>query len=142
MTYTVKPVCLGMSEADQSGFTYMVFPGRPTVLDLTYFLIKGGPKTVLLDTGTWSNLMMKYWPGKTTDFQSFEDSLKEEGMSPDDVDIIVQTHLHHDHIGNTPKCKNAEVYVQEDEWAFANAPHPLQAQYYPATLISIKALHQ
>ena len=135
MEYKVKTVCLGSIEADQSGFTYMAFPGTPIVLDVAYFIIQGAPKTIIFDTGSWSALMAKYWPGKGVDFQTFEESLKKEGMAPDDVDIIVTSHLHHDHVGNHFKCKNAEVYVQVDEWAFARAPHPLQAQYYPKDMM-------
>ena len=133
--YVVKPICLGQIEADQSGFTYMAFPGVDIVLDVAYFLIKNAPKTILFDTGSWASLMAKYWPGRGTDFQTFEESLQKEGMSPDDVDIIITGHLHHDHIGNHFKCKNAEVYVQVEEWGFAKAPHPLQAQYYPKDLL-------
>ena len=62
------------------------------------------------------------------------DALEREGLKPEDVEIIIQTHLHHDHCGNTSKCKNAEVYVQEAEWIFMQGPHPLQAQYYPKEL--------
>lgn len=134
MDYTVKPIVLGTIEADKSGFTYMAFPGVPIVLEVVYFLIQGAPKTILVDTASWSALMAKYWPGKGVDFQTFEESLKKEGLTPNDVDIIIQTHLHHDHIGNTSKCRKAEVYIQEEEWAFAKAPHPLQAQYYPPEL--------
>lgn len=135
--YKVKPVVLLTTGADKSGFTYMVFPGVPLKLDVAYFIIEGTPNKsgrVLVDTGTWAALMTKYWPGESEDLQSFEESLQKEGMKVDDVDIIIQTHLHHDHIGNTSKCKNAEVYVQEEEWAFAQTPHPLQAQYYPKEL--------
>jgi glyoxylase-like metal-dependent hydrolase (beta-lactamase superfamily II) len=135
--YNVKPVVLLTTGADKSGFTYMAFPGVPMKLDVTYFIIEGTPNKsgrVLVDTGTWAALMRKYWPGESEDLQSFEDSLEKEGMTVDDVDIIIHTHLHHDHIGNTSKCRNAEVYIQEEEWAFAYAPHPLQAQYYPKEL--------
>lgn len=135
MEYIVKPICLGQIEADQSGFTYMAFPGVPLVLDVAYFLIKGAPKKILVDTGSWADLMAKYWPGKGEDFQSFEESLEKEGMTADDIDLIITTHLHHDHVGNHFKCKNAEVYVQVEEWAFARAPHPLQAQYYPKNIM-------
>jgi glyoxylase-like metal-dependent hydrolase (beta-lactamase superfamily II) len=132
--YKVKPVALLTTEADKSGFTYMAFPGVPMKLDVAYFIIEGTPNKsgrVLVDTGTYAASMAKYWPGKAEDVQSFEDSLKNEGMTVDDIDIIIQTHLHHDHCVNTSKCKNAEVYVQEEEWSFAMAPHPLQSQYYP-----------
>ena len=135
--YKVKPVALGTTEVDKSAFTYMCFPGVTLKLDVAYFIIEGTPNRsgkVLIDTGIWSSLMANYWPGEVTDVQSFEESLEKEGMTVDDVDIIIQTHLHHDHVGNTSKCKNAEVYVQEEEWAFTNASHPLQGQYYPKEL--------
>ncbi|MEM4406456.1 MAG: N-acyl homoserine lactonase family protein [Candidatus Methanomethylicaceae archaeon] len=133
--YTVKPVCLGYLEADLSGFTYMAFPGTFILLDVAYFLISGAPKVIIVDSGSWAALMAKYWPGKATDVITFEDSLRLEGLTPNDVEIIITTHLHHDHIGNHFKCSHAEVYIQLDEWAFARAPHPLQAQYYPPELL-------
>ena len=135
--YTIKPVVLGTIEGDKSGFTYMNFPGVGIILEVTYFLIEGTPNKsgrVLVDTGSWAALMSKYWPGKGQDFQTFEESLEKEGLNVDDIDVIIQTHLHHDHCGNTSKCKNAQVYIQREEWDFAQAPHPLQAQYYPKEL--------
>lgn len=88
----------------------MAFPGTPIKLDVLAFLIEGAPRKILVDTGSWAALMARYWPGKGVDDQSFEEALKKEGLTPDDIDIIVQTHLHHDHVGNTSKCRNAEVY--------------------------------
>ncbi len=134
MAYKVKPIILGTIEADKSGFTYMCFPGEKIVLEVAYFLIEGAPKVTLVDTGSWAALMAKYWPGQGLDFQTFEASLRKEGLKPKDVQIIIQTHLHHDHCGNTSKCRQAEVYVQLDEWVFMLAPHPLHAQYYPREL--------
>ena len=132
--YTVKPVTLLTTTADKSCFTYMAFPGVPMTLDVAIFFIEGTPNKsgrVLIDTATYAESMNQYWPGDAQDILSFEDALKEEGMTVDDVDVIIHTHLHHDHCVNTSKCKNAKVYVQEEEWAFAKAPHPLQSQYYP-----------
>ena len=53
--YKVKPVVLVTSDADKSGFTYMVFPGTKIKLDVTYFIIEGTPNKsgrVLVDTAT------------------------------------------------------------------------------------------
>lgn len=134
MEYKVRPIFLGTIEADLSAFTYMAFPGTPIELDVVFFYIEGAPKKILVDTGSWAALMAKYWPGKGVDYQSFEEALAQEGLSADNIDIIIHTHLHHDHVGNTGKCKNAEIYIQEEEWVFAKAPHPLQSQYYPPEL--------
>ena len=134
MHYQVKPLFLGTIEADKSGFTYMAFPGIPIKLEVVFFLIEGAPKKILVDTGSWAAMMAKYWPGKGVDFQTFEEALAKENLKADDIEIIIHTHLHHDHVANTSKCKNAEVYIQEEEWIFAKAPHPLQSQYYPPEL--------
>lgn len=134
MEYIVKPLVLGTLEADKSGFTYMAFPGTPIKLEVAGFLIEGATKKILVDTGSWADLMKKYWPGKGVDFQTLEEALGKEGLTFDDIEIIIQTHLHHDHCGYTSQFKNADVYVQEEEWIFSKAPHPLQAQYYPPEL--------
>ena len=55
-------------------------------------------------------------------------------MKPEDIDIIIQTHLHWDHCANTSKCKNAKVIVHEDELRFALAPHPIEAGIYKKDL--------
>jgi len=110
------------------------FPGTPIKLEVAGFLIEGATKKILVDTGSWADLMKKYWPGKGVDFQTLEEALGKEGLTFDDIEIIIQTHLHHDHCGYTSQFKNADVYVQEEEWIFSKAPHPLQAQYYPPEL--------
>jgi glyoxylase-like metal-dependent hydrolase (beta-lactamase superfamily II) len=50
--------------------------------------------------------------------------------SDQDVDIVIQTHLHNDHCENTYKCTNARVYVQREELDFFKEPHPLDHRYY------------
>lgn len=44
------------------------------------------------------------------------------GVKYDDIKYIVISHLHADHTGNIAKCKNAEVYIQKDEYDFGFAP--------------------
>jgi len=40
-----------------------------------------------------------------------------------------------DHIYNTPKCRNAVVYVQEKELEFSLNPHPIFEIVYPREII-------
>ena len=43
-------------------------------------------------------------------------SLKQIGkVFPEDIDIIVLTHAHEDHIGNNEMFKNAKIYIHKDE---------------------------
>jgi glyoxylase-like metal-dependent hydrolase (beta-lactamase superfamily II) len=60
----------------------------------------------------------------------FEDALATVELKPEDVDIVIQTHLHNDHCENTYKCTNAKVYVQQAELDFFKMPHPIDHRYY------------
>jgi glyoxylase-like metal-dependent hydrolase (beta-lactamase superfamily II) len=67
------------------------------------------------------------------------DSLKAAGVSPEDIDIVINTHLHFDHCGwNTVRkgdkvvatFPNAQYYVQEGEWQHARQQHERDAVTY------------
>jgi glyoxylase-like metal-dependent hydrolase (beta-lactamase superfamily II) len=65
----------------------------------------------------------------------FEDALASVGLKPEDIDLVIQTHLHWDHCANTSKCKNAKVIATEDEFLFALSPHPILAPTYKRDLL-------
>jgi glyoxylase-like metal-dependent hydrolase (beta-lactamase superfamily II) len=78
-------------------------------------VIKTGDYTVLVDTGA-GNLAPT--TGKLVH------NMKSEGISPEDIDIVLITHAHPDHIGGniTSEGKsafpNARYFMWEDEWYF------------------------
>jgi glyoxylase-like metal-dependent hydrolase (beta-lactamase superfamily II) len=90
-----------------------------------------GRKTVLVETGMGNKLserMIKFYgqPAKLLT------SLAAEGIAPDDIDIVINTHLHFDHCGwNTVRDKNGKIvptfprakyYAPEGEWQYAQNP--------------------
>jgi glyoxylase-like metal-dependent hydrolase (beta-lactamase superfamily II) len=91
---------------------------------LNSVLIRGGEKTVLIETGIGNKLnekMRKIYGHEEKLLQSFEQA----GVSPEEIDIVINTHLHFDHCGwNTiyrngkpvPTFPKAKYYVQEGEW--------------------------
>jgi glyoxylase-like metal-dependent hydrolase (beta-lactamase superfamily II) len=105
---------------------------------LNSVLVRTGDKTVLIETGIGNKLparMVKIYgqPAKLLD------NLKAAGVSPEDVDIVVNTHLHFDHCGwNTVRqgdkvaatFPNAQYYVQEGEWQHARRQHERDAVSY------------
>ncbi len=50
--------------------------------------------------------------------------LRERGLGPDDVPLVVLTHLHFDHCNNIDLFRRARVFVSRREWDYARAPHP------------------
>jgi len=74
------------------------------------------------------------------DVLEFEDALAVYNLKPEDIDIIIHTHLHNDHCENDYKCINADVYVQKTELEFLNDPHPIDHRYYPDILEDVNVI--
>lgn len=89
--------------------------GKPGGLDTTIncFLLKKGGKTILFDTGLPPKPGVGVGP-----------ALKQAGVDPKDVDAVVITHFHFDHVGGLlddgkPVFPNAELFVprvEADKW--------------------------
>jgi len=91
---------------------------------LNSLLVRTGSKNVLIETGIGNKLPEKLvavfgQPAKLLD------NLHAAGLAPDDIDIVINTHLHFDHCGwNTVRrgdkisatFPKARYYVQEKEW--------------------------
>ena len=112
-------------------------------MDLNCLLIHSQGKTILVDTGIGEKLGEKArlnwgleWPDGT-----LLDNLSTQGVNPEDVDVVINTHLHSDHCGgNTqfddgdlvPSFPRAEYWVQYMEWADAMHPNArTRASYLP-----------
>jgi len=91
-------------------------PPRVLPVSFTALLVNTGAKLILIDTGT---------AGQLTDTAGVMlDNLKVAGVTADDIDQIVISHFHPDHIDGI-KTKDgakvfgkAEIWVPEPEWKF------------------------
>jgi glyoxylase-like metal-dependent hydrolase (beta-lactamase superfamily II) len=110
-------------------------------MNLNCLLVLSEGKTILVDNGLGEKLSEKaiaQWNLKFPDGTLLE-NLASAGVQPEDVDIMVDTHLHSDHCGgNTtyqdgevvPTFPNAEYWVQRLEWADAMNPDPRTRSTY------------
>jgi glyoxylase-like metal-dependent hydrolase (beta-lactamase superfamily II) len=112
------------------------------VLAMNSLLIRTGGKTILVETGAGDK-----WDEKRRDIYAFEgqprlpEQLAARGVRPEDVDIVVNTHLHFDHCGwNTrrvdgraaPTFPRARYVVQRGELEHAKSPTERdRASYLP-----------
>lgn len=93
-------------------------------------LIIADDERILVDTG------MGELPAKARGFYkrwhtpTLEDSLRERGYSPEDITMVINTHLHLDHCGNNHLFGAARFYVQERELRYAFNPHRFQKGGY------------
>lgn len=134
--YEIVPLVIAELETDKSDMIYLKDRGMNINIPVVSFYIKGGRQNILVDTGAPVDVLEKYHPDNpVSEVQSFEKALDSQGLTPEDIDIVIQTHLHFDHCGYTAKCKKAKVIVQEDELKFSLAPHPVCALPYSAELL-------
>jgi glyoxylase-like metal-dependent hydrolase (beta-lactamase superfamily II) len=105
---------------------------------LNSLLIRTGKQTVLVETGMGNKLserMVKFY-GQPAQLLA---NLAAGGFRPEDVDIVINTHLHFDHCGwNTvrkdgkivPTFPRAKYYAPEGEWQYARRPSERDAISY------------
>jgi glyoxylase-like metal-dependent hydrolase (beta-lactamase superfamily II) len=88
------------------------------VLEQNSPIVNMGDKLVLFDTGMGSSKAF----GPTTGRQ--QKSMAEAGIKPGDIDAVVCSHAHIDHIGgivdadNKPLFPNAQVYIAQSDFDF------------------------
>jgi glyoxylase-like metal-dependent hydrolase (beta-lactamase superfamily II) len=106
---------------------------------LNSLLIRIGKQTLLVETGMGNKLsdrMIKFY-GQPAQLLA---NLAASGVSPEDIDIVINTHLHFDHCGwNTVRDKNGKIvptfprakyYAPEGEWQYARKPSERDAISY------------
>ena len=105
---------------------------------LNSIVVRTGEKTILIETGIGNKLPEKmakifHQPAQLLD------GLDGAGFTPDDIDIVINSHLHFDHCGwNTVRqgdriaatFPKAKYYAQEGEWRHARLQHERDAVSY------------
>ncbi len=129
--YIVHPIPLAEQVLDKSALTYRrCFGEKYTQIAYTWYL-EGPDHKIIVDAGVDSDYLVKVRGIPSKDIQSIDAGLKMYGLSPDDIDIVIVTHLHSDHIAHGSRFKNARIIVQKAELDFALNPHPTVAPQYP-----------
>jgi glyoxylase-like metal-dependent hydrolase (beta-lactamase superfamily II) len=119
------------AEAFLSEFGHMADERGLMQMAVTCYVVRSAGKNYLVDTGLGSRKRPGF-PGGNLDL-----ALRDAGLSPADIDAVVHTHLHIDHVGwNTvdrddgsrevffPK---ARFFIQQAEWDFWMTPERMAA---------------
>ena len=77
----------------------------------TNSLVTVGNQTILIDTGPSSR---RAWLHR---------ALESKNLAPEDVDIVILTHMHWDHCQNTDLFRNARILVHPTEMDYARNPN-------------------
>ena len=129
-TFRIHPIVMGTKVFDKSMMTYQYGTGTEYTIPIYCWYIEGGERKILVDTGEMrpiqSEAREQAIGGK---IYTFEEGLERWGLSPEDIDVVIHTHLHNDHCENDYKCINARFFVHEKELERIHSPHPLDFRY-------------
>jgi len=101
-------------------------------MGLNSLVVRGGGKTVLIETGVGTKGGRTPGAAGTDESGLLVENLAREGIRPEDVDVVVNTHLHFDHAGgNTaildgkpaPTFPRARYFIPKGEWTVAASPN-------------------
>ena len=119
-------------EEDWNGQEAHLSASHGVLFNLACFLIKSDGHTIAVDTG----LGPKQTP--ETPWGELLDDMKAHGLQPGDIDMVVMTHAHRDHVGwnllsqdgkYTPTFPNAQYYVSTIDWAACHDPALVQDRF-------------
>ena len=104
-----------------------------------FFLIQHRGKNILFDTGQHKDDIKDHFtPTLKTFATAFMDieteyapnAIKKVGLTPEDIDFVIISHLHHDHAGAIGEFPNATYIVQREEYDYVRRPDYFMAASY------------
>lgn len=133
--FIIHPLRLGTIQRKKENMSYRC--GVKDVMDfplISYYLEGAGYK-IVVDTGGPSPEGGKWQPYFRTENESLEKALAIIGVSPEEIDIVILTHLHWDHSSNNHLFPGARFIVQKKEYEYLLAPEPEVKAGYDVELL-------
>ena len=138
----IYPINTGWLEADLGTYVFWKGPAGKKVWDPCFcFYVDTGTHKILIDTGLCDEERATKYHHKCQKRGSTEvhKHLKERlGVDPSEIDAIVFTHLHWDHVQNMKEFPNARYIAPQGEIAMAYNPLPLYYRTYECGILGIE----
>jgi glyoxylase-like metal-dependent hydrolase (beta-lactamase superfamily II) len=134
----------GQFQQDQSIVTFAIGAGQRIWSQCYAAYIDHPEAKIVIETGMnpelWSPMLNQMFTPKQSEEQKLENALKRIGVKPEEIDILINTHLHADHCSNNGLFKkNATWIVNRNELREALAPEVFEITYFrPAFDVGMK----
>ncbi|MBN1104222.1 MAG: N-acyl homoserine lactonase family protein [Deltaproteobacteria bacterium] len=137
--YRIHPMALGSKIFDKGMMTYQYGYGTPYTIPIYSWYLEGGSQRILVDTGEMGPIRSEERERSIGGrIYTFEEGLARWGMKPEEIDVVIHTHLHNDHCENDSKCVNARFYAHEKELITIHEPHPLDIRYNEEFILDVE----
>ena len=137
--YKIHPIVLGTKIFDKTMMTYQNGGGRQYTIPIYSWYLEGGNRVILVDTGEMHPIRSE---GRETAIggriYTFQEGLARWGLKPEDIDVVIHTHLHNDHCENDFLCSRASIYAHTEELKSIHNPHPLDFRYMEDYILDVE----
>jgi N-acyl homoserine lactone hydrolase len=141
-TFKIHPLNLGtLIDLEKSVLTIRQNQGVKIDVPCLAWAVLGGEKNVLVDSGPCEpESAMKYSRCSLVKNpnQELKNALKKIGLRPENIDIVIFTHLHWDHCFNLEPLTKATFLVQKKELQYAVNPLPTDRMNYQVGIAGIQ----
>lgn len=128
--WKIKALLYGIIDMPKGSMEGGLDPDMVLKFPYTGYLLQNGEQNVLVDTGIHADHIVdgKAWRGCPAEGGAdyVLKSLAEYDLTPEDIDIVIYTHLHNDHAGNALLFPDALTIYQKDEYTNLLNPLPVQ----------------
>ncbi|MGI8475678.1 MAG: N-acyl homoserine lactonase family protein, partial [Thermomicrobiales bacterium] len=125
---------------DQLFLTWNHGAGREVRFPVYSIFVDHPDGRVLIDTGfdkAWVERVLPFEKPMQEDDQKIVNQLAKIGVRPEDVDIVVNSHLHFDHCSGNRYFPGAKFIMTKEELRHAFVPDPWERLGYDRTLIDM-----
>ena len=120
----IYPIPIYSVLMDKAAHTYRFNYGQQIELANYVWYIDGASQRILVDAGGNSEFSRKLgYPVR--DIQTLEKGLGKVGITFKDIDLVILTHLHYDHVAQASRFPKTRFLIQAEELSFAQRPHPI-----------------
>jgi glyoxylase-like metal-dependent hydrolase (beta-lactamase superfamily II) len=132
MALRIHQLQLGTIKMDKSVFTTLRNFGQTLEVPVIMWYIEGAEARILVDTAAPppAEAPKTIPPYEQPPEMRCTTALSSLGLKPEDIDIVVLTHLHWDHCTNAGLFPKARFVVQREELRYAAAPLPIHWRAY------------
>jgi glyoxylase-like metal-dependent hydrolase (beta-lactamase superfamily II) len=122
--HSIEPILLSKFEGPMPFFTHLMNFDKRFKACSYIFSIRGPKENIIVDCGGLAENAKPPIPGfAANDICSPEEGLEKVGLKCSDIDSVILTQLHPDHIEFARKYENARFIIQKNELDFGFSPH-------------------
>lgn len=114
--YSIQAIRYASAEDEVAGLVMGAPKGEKINIAMVIWLIRGGGRNILFDSGYHRDTFLKYFP--STEYIRPDEAVKLAGVQPEEITDIVISHAHWDHLGGIDLFPKAAVWIQKEEFRY------------------------